>query len=73
MSELLAAGAFVNADVIARSLSAFDSERVEFQAGRIMVERLRELAAQRSDFAFETTRPAGNRDRGGRARGPLVS
>jgi len=46
---------FVNADVIARGLSAFDPERVAIAAGRIMLARLDELAAQRADFAFETT------------------
>jgi predicted ABC-type ATPase len=51
----MAVGAFVNADVIARGLSAFDSESVAFQAGRIMLDRLRELASQRAEFAFETT------------------
>jgi predicted ABC-type ATPase len=53
--ELMAVGAFVNADVIARGLAGFDTESVDRQAGRIMLERLRELAAQRADFAFETT------------------
>ena len=46
---------FVNADVIARGLSAFDPERVAIAAGRIMLATLDELAAQRADFAFETT------------------
>ena len=46
---------FVNADVIARGLSAFDPDRVAITAGRIMLARLDELAAQRADFAFETT------------------
>jgi predicted ABC-type ATPase len=46
---------FVNADVIATELSGFDSESVAFEAGRIMLERLHALAAQRVDFAFETT------------------
>ena len=55
IDELMALGAFVNADVIARGLSAFDVGGVGFQAGRIMLERLEELAAQRADFAFETT------------------
>ena len=55
ITELLATGAFVNADVIARGLSGFDPDSVAFQAGRIMLERLEELAAQRADFAFETT------------------
>jgi predicted ABC-type ATPase len=55
VAELVGAGAFVNADVIARGLSGFDPDRVAFQAGRIMLDRLVELAAQRADFAFETT------------------
>jgi predicted ABC-type ATPase len=46
---------FVNADVIARGLSAFDPERVAIAAGRIMLARLDELATQRADFPFETT------------------
>lgn len=46
---------FVNADVIARGLSAFDPDGVSMAAGRIMLTRLRELAAERRDFAFETT------------------
>jgi predicted ABC-type ATPase len=55
VTELLAAGAFVNADVIARGLSGFDPDSVAFEAGRIMLQRLEELAAQGADFAFETT------------------
>jgi predicted ABC-type ATPase len=46
---------FVNADVIAHGLSAFQPERQAIQAGRIMLARLKELAAAREDFAFETT------------------
>ncbi len=46
---------FVNADVIAQGLSAFAQDRVAFQAGRIMLARLHELAAARSSFGFETT------------------
>ncbi|MFN8637256.1 MAG: zeta toxin family protein [Chloroflexota bacterium] len=55
VSELMAAGAFVNADVIARGLAGFDPDSVAFQAGRIMLQRLEELAGHRADFAFETT------------------
>src|SRR2546428_12586241 len=51
----LAITEFVNADVIARGLSAFNPEGAAVAAGRIMLERLRELAAQRASFAFETT------------------
>ncbi len=46
---------FVNADIIAQGLSAFGSENVAMQAGRVMLERLEDLARQKSDFAFETT------------------
>jgi predicted ABC-type ATPase len=55
IDQLMAIGAFVNADVIARGLSEFDIESVAFQAGRVMLARLEELAARRADFAFETT------------------
>jgi predicted ABC-type ATPase len=46
---------FVNADVIAQGLSAFAPQRVALAAGRIMMQRLKELAAARASFAFETT------------------
>jgi len=46
---------FVNADTIARGLSAFSPESVAITAGRIMLDRLKELAAQGNSFAFETT------------------
>ena len=46
---------FVNADVIALGLSAFQPERAAFHAGRVMLERLHYLAKERVDFAFETT------------------
>jgi len=46
---------FVNADMIAAGLSGFAPDRSAFAAGRIMMERLRALAADRATFAFETT------------------
>ena len=46
---------FVNADVIAQGLSGFDPSAAGVAAGRIMLARLRDLAARRSSFAFETT------------------
>lgn len=46
---------FVNADTIARGLSAFSPERAALEAGRIMLTRLRQLASQGQSFAFETT------------------
>ncbi len=46
---------FVNADAIAQGLSAFAPDRVAIEAGRIMLDRLKELAGRRASFAFETT------------------
>lgn len=46
---------FVNADQIAVGLSAYSPETVSFEAGRIMLRRLRELAAGNVNFAFEST------------------
>jgi predicted ABC-type ATPase len=46
---------FVNADSIALGLSAFRPEGAALEAGRVMLRRLRELAAGRNSFAFETT------------------
>ncbi len=46
---------FVNADLIAAGLSPFAPEKAAFEAGRIMLTRLRELAGRRVDFSFETT------------------
>jgi predicted ABC-type ATPase len=51
----LAVNEFVNADMIARDLSATDPESAAFAAGRVMLARLRELAVRRVSFAFETT------------------
>lgn len=46
---------FVNADTIAQGLSAFRPESVAMAAGRVMLARLRALAAAHESFAFETT------------------
>ena len=46
---------FVNADLIAAGLSPFQPATAEFAAGRIMVQRLKQLFAERADFSFETT------------------
>lgn len=46
---------FVNADEIAKGLSPFDPENVKIQAGRIMLERIKNLIQRGDDFAFETT------------------
>jgi len=46
---------FVNADLIAAGLSPFRPASAEFEAGRIMVRRLKQLGDERKDFSFETT------------------
>jgi Uncharacterized protein conserved in bacteria len=46
---------FVNADYIARGLSGLNTEAVNFEAGRIMLKRLHELAEQQENFSFEST------------------
>jgi predicted ABC-type ATPase len=55
LRDTLEVGEFVNADAIAAGLSAFRPETVAVTAGRIMLARMRQLAAMRADFAFETT------------------
>jgi predicted ABC-type ATPase len=55
LQDVLAVDEFVNADVIARGLSGFEPDRAAIAAGRSMLARLKELAARRVDFAFETT------------------
>jgi predicted ABC-type ATPase len=51
----LAVPHFVNADTIAQGLAAYAPETAAFQAGRVMIARLKELASSRVSFAFETT------------------
>lgn len=46
---------FVNADPIAQGLSGLRPDSVALAAGRVMLGRLKELAAARRSFAFETT------------------
>jgi predicted ABC-type ATPase len=55
LKRLLNIDDYINADTIAAGLSAFDPDSVAFAAGRIMIERMRELSEQRQDFAIETT------------------
>ena len=45
----------MNADSIAAGLSPFQPDTVSFQAGRIMLNRIKELIDQKVTFAFETT------------------
>jgi len=46
---------YVNADPIALGLSGFDPGSVSFEAGRLMLNRLHDLAQQQQTFAFEST------------------
>jgi len=46
---------FVNADFIARGLSGRNTDAVAFEAGRIMLRRLRQLSEAKADFSFEST------------------
>ncbi|MBK8282073.1 MAG: zeta toxin [Saprospiraceae bacterium] len=55
MPFILECNEFVNADEIARGISPFQPEKVAFEAGRIMLHRIKELLAKDQTFAFETT------------------
>ncbi|HEY4260875.1 MAG TPA: zeta toxin family protein [Schlesneria sp.] len=46
---------FLNADLIAAGLSPFAPEKQNMRAGRLLLERISELVAERVDFGFETT------------------
>ena len=55
LPEILDCKEFVNADEIAKGLSPFQPEKVSFEAGRIMLNRINELLFENENFAFETT------------------
>lgn len=55
LPHLLVVGEFVNADAIASGLAGFSPERTAYMAGRLMLDRLYELAAAHESFSFETT------------------
>ncbi len=46
---------FLNADLIAAGLSPFAPETQNVRAGRLLLGRIRELSAEKTDFGFETT------------------
>ena len=46
---------YVNADAIAAALSPFHPETTAIQAGRLMLDRIHSLAAEKKVFSFETT------------------
>jgi predicted ABC-type ATPase len=55
LPEMLNCYEFVNADSIAAGLSPLQPDKVAFEAGRIMLDRIRKLMSENVDFAFETT------------------
>jgi predicted ABC-type ATPase len=55
LPEMLNCYEFVNADSIAAGLSPLQPDKVAFEAGRIMLDRIRKLMRENVDFAFETT------------------
>lgn len=55
LPEILDCKEFINADEIARGISPFQPEKVSFEAGRIMLNRINELLSKSENFAFETT------------------
>lgn len=55
LPDMLDCWEFVNADEIARGLSPFNPESMAFEAGRIMLQRINQLAEANTTFAFETT------------------
>ncbi len=55
LRDTLKVDEFVNADQIARGLSGFNPEVAAFAAGKLMLQRMRDLVRRRSSFAFEST------------------
>jgi predicted ABC-type ATPase len=45
----------VNADEIAKGLSPFQPEKIAFEAGRMILNRIHVLFTNNESFAFETT------------------
>ncbi len=55
LKETLGITQFVNADLIAEGLAAFDPAGAALTAGKVMLSRIKDLAGSRTTFAFETT------------------
>ena len=55
LAKALRLAEYVNADMIARGLAGFNPDLAAVAAGRVMLERLDELARENQPFAFETT------------------
>ena len=55
LPDILSCKEYVNADEIAKGISPFQPEKVAFEAGRVMLNRINDLLETGQDFAFETT------------------
>src|SRR5262245_17138570 len=55
LAQTLGIRHYVNADTLARGLSAFNFDEMAVKAGKIMLAHLHDLGEQRVNFAFETT------------------
>jgi predicted ABC-type ATPase len=55
LPDMLNCREFVNADEIAKGLSPFQPDSAAIEAGRIMLNRIKDLTNHNVDFAFETT------------------
>ena len=55
LPKILQCKEFVNADEIARGLSPFNPESVAVEAGRLMLNRIRDLLSRNESFSIETT------------------
>lgn len=55
LQDVVGVPLYVNADMIAQGLAGFAPETATVAAGRIMLQRIRDLAGLRKSFAFETT------------------
>lgn len=55
LPEILECDEFINADEIAKGLSPFNPGKEGFQAGRLMLRRIKSLINSDQNFAFETT------------------
>lgn len=55
LPHILQCREFVNADEIARGLSPFNPASVAIEAGRLMLQRIKDLLARNESFSIETT------------------
>ena len=55
LPEILDCRIFVNADEIAKGLNPLDPTSVSIESGKLMLDRIENLLAQRKTFAIETT------------------